>query len=110
MKETEQKQKGAKSCTDKKCPFHGAIGVKREAYTGRIIRKDSSRSATIEWNRQHYIPKYERYEQRRSRLRVHNPQCIDAAVGDFVQVMKTRPLSKTKNFVIVKKVEQHEGV
>ena len=94
-----------KACTDKKCPFHGTIGLKSESYTGKIIRKDSNRSATIEWNRQNYIPKYERYEKRRSRLRVHNPDCIGAEIGDVVHVRKTRPLSKTKNFVIVEKVE-----
>ncbi|MBI4152889.1 30S ribosomal protein S17 [Candidatus Woesearchaeota archaeon] len=95
-----------KSCTDKKCPFHGSVGTKSEEYIGKIIKKDLSRSATIEWSRQHYIPKYERYEQRRSRLRVHNPDCISAEVGDVVQVMKTRPLSKTKNFVIVQKISR----
>ncbi len=95
-----------KSCIDKKCPFHGNVSVKKEEYYGVIIKKDVNRSATIEWERQYYIPKYERYERRRSRLRVHNPQCIDAAIGDDVRVMKTRPLSKTKNFVIVELVKK----
>ena len=90
-----------KECTDKKCPFHGVVGVKKEEYIGKIIKKDVNRSATIEWERQFYVPKYERYERRRSRLRVHNPSCIDAAIGDIVRVMKTKPLSKTKTFVIV---------
>ncbi len=99
-----------KECIDKKCPFHGAIGVKREEYVGRVIKKDVNRSATIEWERQHYIPKYERYERRRSRLRVHNPACVDARVGDFVRVRKTRPLSKTKNFAIVEVVKKAETI
>ncbi len=99
-----EKRKKTAGCTDKKCPFHGALRIKSENYTGKVIRKDASRSATIEWSRQHYVPKYERYEQRRSRLRVHNPDCIGAQIGDTVKVMKTRPLSKTKHFVIVEKV------
>src|SRR3989344_3570699 len=93
-----------KTCEDRKCPFHGEISVKQETYTGKVIRKDASRSATIEWERRQFIPKYERYELRRSRLRVHNAPCVDAAVGDIVRVMKTRPISKTKNFAIVEVV------
>jgi hypothetical protein len=47
------------------------------------------------------VAKYERYEMRRSRLRAHNPPCLDAQVGQEVLVVKTRPLSKTKNHVII---------
>lgn len=94
-----------KQCQDKKCPFHGKIGVKGEEYVGKVIRKDINRSATVEWERQNYISKYERYERRRSRLRVHNPQCIDAGIGNTVRVRKTRPISKTKNFIIVEVVK-----
>jgi small subunit ribosomal protein S17 len=90
-----------KVCTDKKCPFHGKLGVKQETYVGVIASKDASRSATITWNTQHYVPKYERYEKRKSRLRVHNPPCLDAPLGATVKVMRTRPLSKTKHFVVV---------
>lgn len=89
------------ACADKKCPLHGALSVKSEEHKGMIIKKDSHNSATIEWERQFYLPKYERYERRRSRLHVHNPSCIASAVGDTVRVRRTRPLSKTKHFVIV---------
>ncbi|MBS3138084.1 30S ribosomal protein S17 [Candidatus Woesearchaeota archaeon] len=88
-------------CDDKKCPVHGHVTLKRESFTGIVIKKDANRSATIEWERQHYVKKYERYELRRSRIHVHNPACINAKIGDMVKVMKTRPLSKTKTFAIV---------
>ncbi len=98
-----------RECTDKKCPFHGDINVKNELFKGKIIKKDISRSATIEWFRPYYVPKYERYETRRSRMRVHNPACIDAQVGDRVLVSRTRPLSKVKNHVILKVLESVDG-
>lgn len=90
-----------KECGDKKCPIHGNMPIKKESYTGRVIKKDASRSATVEWQRRHFVPKYERYEKRRSRLRVHNPPCIDAKIGNVVKVSRTRPISKTKHFVVV---------
>lgn len=90
-----------KNCTDPKCPFHGKLNVKKELLRGKVIKKDSHRSATLEWSRLHYIPKYERFELRRSRLRVHNPLCLDAQLGQEVIAARTRPLSKTKNHVII---------
>lgn len=98
-----------KACTDKKCPFHGSFGVKKEEFVGTLIKKDVNKSATIEWERQYYIPKYERYERRRSRLRVHNPPCVNASVGDIVRVVKTKPMSKTKNFAIVEVVRKNKS-
>ncbi|MBI2665589.1 30S ribosomal protein S17 [Candidatus Woesearchaeota archaeon] len=89
------------ACEDKKCPFHGGLAVKKELLTGAVVRKDVNHTATISWFNSSYVPKYERFEQKRSRLRVHNPPCINAEIGDNVVVAKTRPLSKTKNFVII---------
>lgn len=90
-----------KSCGDTKCPFHGLVTVKKEIFVGKVIRKDVNHSATIVWERPYYVPKYERYEMRRSKIRVHNPACFDAPLGAWVTVAKTRPLSKTKNHVII---------
>src|SRR3989338_4500100 len=98
-----------KNCTDKKCPFHGLVNVKQELFKGKVIRKDVNKSATIEWFRPFYVAKYERFEVRRSRMKVHNPSCIDAVVGDRVLVAKSRPLSKTKNHIIISKLNTQES-
>jgi small subunit ribosomal protein S17 len=90
-----------KDCTDKKCPFHGEINVKNEIFRGTVVKKDINRSATISWDHTFSVPKYERFEIRQSRLRVHNPPCIDAEIGQEVVVARTRPLSKVKHHVIL---------
>ncbi len=92
-------------CEDKNCPFHGGIKTRGRVFQGEVVSKDTHKSAVITWKRQHYIPKYERYEKRLSKISVHNPKCIDAQVGDVVKVMETRPMSKTKHFVIVQKLK-----
>jgi len=100
-----------KPCLDSKCPFHGKIEVRKELQKGVVIKKDVNHSATISWERPFYVPKYERYEVRRSKMRVHNPPCLDAPLGSVVVAAKTRPLSKTKNHVIISvKEEQHLDV
>lgn len=99
-----------KVCTDKKCPFHGELNVKKVLFVGTVVKKDAHRSATIGWSRPYYLPKYERYEIRKSRLRVHNPSCLDAHIGEKVTVARTRPLSKTKNHVIINVFKKTENL
>jgi len=92
-------------CNDKKCPVHGNIKLRGRTFIGTLIKKDTHRSATIEFPRFYYLNKYERYEKRKTKLHVHNPLCIDAKKGDKVIINECKPLSKTKNFVITKIVK-----
>ena len=91
-------------CSDKKCPFHGSLSVRGRIIKGIVVSKDVHTSATIESERTIYIKKYERYLKKKSRIRVHNPPCINAQIGDEVKAMECHPLSKTKHFVIVEKL------
>jgi ribosomal protein S17 len=59
-------------------------------------------TVVVEWEGWRYIPKYERYRRTRTRLLAHNTPCINAAEGDMVLIAECRPLSKTKNFVVLK--------
>ena len=59
-----------------------------------------TRTVTVEWERKEYMPKYERYERRRTRVKAHNPDSIAAKMGDIVKIVETRPISKTKSFIV----------
>ena len=72
-------------------------------FSGTIIKKDTHQTIVVEWSRLYYLKKFERYEKRRSRIRAHNPPCINAKIGDTVTIIETRPISKTKSFVVVQK-------
>lgn len=95
-------QGNADACSDGKCPFHGALEVKRRTFVGIVVSTKSQKTATVTWDRRHYLPKYERYEMRRTKIHAHQPACISAREGDRVTIIETRPISKTKNFVIIK--------
>jgi len=94
-----------KSCDSEHCPFHGHLKVRGRVFKGRIVSTKSTNTAIIEWDYYHYIPKYERYERRRTRIAAHCPKCIEANVDDTVKVGECRPLSKTKRFVVIEKVK-----
>jgi len=93
------------TCNDRNCPFHGSLRVRGRIFTGTVIRKDLQNTATIEWPRTAYLQKFERYEKKRSRVKAHNPACINAELNDKVTIMETRPISKTKSFVIIEKMD-----
>lgn len=96
-------------CNDIKCPFHGNLSVRGRQFTGTVASTKMRKTAVIEFDRLYFLKKYERYEKRRTKLKVHNPECINAKEGDIVQVMECRPLSKTKNFVIMQKLGTEKG-
>lgn len=70
-------------------------------FVGIVISDKMHKTVTVEWERTKYIKKYERYERRRSRVKAHNPENINAKQGQKVVIMETRPLSKTKNFIVI---------
>ena len=111
----EEKQKKAKNvgfdvqtpkntCDDKHCPFHGDLPLRGKTFVGKVVRAKMEKSCVVEWERKRYVPKYERYEKLKTRIKVHNSPCIDAKEGDTVKIMECRPLSKTINKVIVEVV------
>lgn len=89
------------TCEDRRCPFHGELKVRGKIFTGTVISDKMQNSAIVEWTGWRYVPKYERYKRTRTKVSVHNPKCIDAKEGDVVKIVECRPLSKTKNFVIL---------
>ena len=93
---------------DKNCPFYGELNVKDSTLVGVVVKKDVHGTATIQWEKKRIVPKYERYTSQRHRIRVHNPNSINAQVGQRVLVARTRPISKTKHHVIIKILDGEE--
>ena len=96
-------------CSDMKCPFHGNLSLRGRQFTGTVVSTKMRKTAVIEFERLHFLKKYERYEKRRTKLKVHNPECINAKDGDVVKVIECRPLSKTKNCVIIQRLGAEKG-
>lgn len=97
-------------CKDMHCPEHGSLRTKGRVFLGTVISDKMQRTATVQWERKLYLPKYERYLKAWTRIKVHNPQCINAKVGDYVKMRECRPLSKTKNFVILEILGRKEVI
>ncbi|RLF81658.1 30S ribosomal protein S17 [Thermococci archaeon] len=96
-------------CDDPNCPWHGHVKVHGRVFEGIVVSDKPRHTITVERQYYHYLRKYERYELRRSKVHAHNPPCINAKAGDKVIVAETRPLSKTKSFVVVAVTQKAGG-
>jgi small subunit ribosomal protein S17 len=77
------------------------IATKGRKFIGIVTSDKMAKTVTVEWERRKYITKYERYERRRSSVKAHNPEDLNAKKGEQVLIMETRPLSKTKHFLVI---------
>ncbi len=91
-------------CNDAHCAVHKAITTRGREFVGTVINTRAQKTVTVEWGRRKYLPKYERYMKARTRMKAHSPECMKIEKGDIVRIAETRPISKTKKFVIVEKL------
>ncbi len=96
--------KPAVECKDKNCPYHGTLRVHGLHFEGVVVSSRSPRTAVVAWERHMKLEKYAIYVKKRTKVIVHNPDCIGAKEGDKVIVYETRPISRWKRFVIVRKL------
>ncbi|MBU0461752.1 MAG: 30S ribosomal protein S17 [Nanoarchaeota archaeon] len=99
----------SKSCDDKNCPFHGSLKLRGKSFIGKVISSKMQRSAVVSWEGKIFVPKFERYKKTRTKVAVHNPDCVNAQEGDLVKIHECRPLSKRKHFVIAKVLGKKGG-
>ena len=65
--------------------------------------RDKTRKVAIKYSVKH--PKYGKYVRRRTVLHVHD-EANESHVGDMVEIAECRPISKTKNWLLVRVVKQ----
>lgn len=69
---------------------------------GTVVSDKMMKSATVEVTQTWIHPKYKKTIKKTKKYIVHNN--ADAQVGDVVQLHETRPMSKSKRFVIAQVV------
>ena len=70
---------------------------KRKVRSGRVTSDARNKTITVRIERLVRHPLYGKVIKKRSKLMVHDEQ-NEAQTGDLVEIMETRPLSKTKRW------------
>ena len=78
------------------------------SFVGKVISTKMSKTVKVEWPRRKFLYKYERYQKKKSAVMAHVPEGMNINMGDTVRISECRPISKTKNFVVVGK-EKNES-
>lgn len=93
------------------CPFYGDLPARGQLREGIVATNDMDRTVVVEREYDVFVPKYDRYMKRRSRIPAHVPEVLEPlSIGDRVKIAETRPLSKTKSHVVVEIVEAADAV
>ena len=86
-----------------------ADAIKKEGYSTRgmkvrgvVVSTRMKKTATIEREITKYIPKYKRWAADKSKIHIHVPEGIELKVGDVVEAMQTRKISKTKTWILTR--------
>ncbi|QZX99950.1 MULTISPECIES: 30S ribosomal protein S17 [Halobaculum] len=93
------------ACSDENCPFHGSLSVRGQTLEGTVASTSMDKTVVVEREYDVFVPKYDRYMKRRSRVPAHLSPCLDVEEGDQVRIAETRPLSKTKSHAVVETLD-----
>lgn len=96
--------KPKRTCGDRNCPFHGTLPTRGRVVEGTVVSDKMNKTVVVRRDIIKYLPKFKRYERRRSHISAHNPPCINVKENDRVRIAECRPISKTVSFVVVQKL------
>lgn len=78
---------------------------KRKVRTGRVVSNRMQKTIVVAVKRSLKHPVYQKTIKRTSKLYAHDEK-NECQIGDLVQVMETRPLSRLKRWRLLKVVEK----
>ena len=90
-----------RECTDKHCPFHGALSVRGKLFEGKVVSAKAKNTIVLQKESPVYFSKFRRYARSKNTIHAYKPTCIDVVEGDSVLTAECRPVSKSVSFVVV---------
>ncbi|MEK6571738.1 MAG: 30S ribosomal protein S17 [Bacteroidota bacterium] len=82
-----------------------ARATKRKVRVGVVVSNKMQKSIVVAIDRRVPHPLYKKYSHRTTKLLAHDEK-NEAKIGDKVQIMETRPLSKRKRWRLAEIVER----
>ncbi len=80
----------------------------RKVYRGRVVSDKMDKTVTVAVETMKKHPLYGKRVKYTKKFKAHDEKNA-ARMGDLVEIMETRPLSKTKRFRLVEVVEKARG-
>lgn len=78
---------------------------KGKTFTGKVVSIGMKNTIIVELSFSHAHALYKKQIRKTKRVAVHNVGA-DIAIGQFVEIRETRPLSKTVHFIVLNVVKK----
>jgi small subunit ribosomal protein S17 len=78
--------------------------IKGKIFTGEVVSAKTPKTVIVAIISMHRHPLYKKAVRKTRRFAVHN-ESLTLAVGDTVRIQETKPISKTKHFIVLEKVK-----
>jgi len=75
---------------------------KKKVFSGTVVSLATKKTVIVALTRVRRHPLYKKAIKRTRRFAAHN-ESLTLTVGDKVEIMETRPVSRTKHFIVTKK-------
>jgi len=79
----------------------------RKTRIGKVVSNKMDKSIVVAIERRVAHPVYKKYYKKTTKLMAHDPN-NECQIGDIVEIMETRPLSKRKRWRLVKILEREK--
>ena len=77
--------------------------------TGTVVSAKADKTVTVSVSRLVKHPRYGKYMRRTTKFHVHDPQA-SVLLGDTIEIVQCRPISKTKSWRVLKLINRPETV
>lgn len=74
---------------------------RKRTMTGRVHSDKMDKTVVVEVTRRVRDPRYGKFVQRRARYKAHD-ETNECKIGDRVEILEARPMSKTKRWVVTR--------
>ena len=81
------------------------VGTRGRTFEGFVTKKFFNR-AVVEFERTIFVPKYERFYKKKTKLHARVPEGFELNIGDYVKIAECRPLSKIIHFIVIEIVRK----
>jgi small subunit ribosomal protein S17 len=84
------------------------VSTRGRSFLGIVTKKFPTR-VVLELERTVFLPKYERYLKKKTRLHARIPNGMKVNEGDLIRIQECRPLSKIIHFLIIDIIKQADS-
>lgn len=81
----------------------------KKTFTGKVVSTKMQNTIVIEITRRIAHPVYKKYIKVSSKIKADTNN-FQVSQGDTVVIESTKPISKTKSFVVIKKIEDEKAL